>query len=373
MSRTKNTNSGKKSTKKKKRLSIIVAALACLLLVSGVYAFGLSPVDPGNKDEVVVEVPSGTGASQLVYILDDAGLVRNKFFAKVNARIGGYDNLQTNTYVFNKGMSFPKIMNAINKGSFEYVSKKSVEVADGARLEQVAEAMSKQLNYTPKQIMDKWSDKTYVKKLIDKYWFLTDEILADDVMYPLEGYLYADTYYVTTDNSTIEEFTEMCLDRMDTELTKRKDKIKASGFSVHDFLTLTSIVTKEAQAPDQPEVAGVFINRLDKKISLGSDVTVCYIFQEDRVELTVSQLDSDSPYNTRKFEGLPPGPISQVIGEGMDSVLDYKKTDNLFFFADAKGKVHFFKTQAEFDKGIEEIGLLKDDKDIDKEKDKDKE
>ncbi|NLY86980.1 MAG: endolytic transglycosylase MltG [Clostridiales bacterium] len=358
MSQTKNK---KQVGKKRKRLSLIIAVLAILLVITGVYAFGLSPVDPGNDEAIVVDIPSGTGASQVVYILDDAGLVRNVFFAKINARIGRYNSLQANAYIFSKGMSFPKMMNAINKGSFEYISKRSVEVADGARLEQVAAAMSKELDFSAQEIMDKWSDKKYIKKLIDKYWFLTDEILSDDVIYPLEGYLYADTYFVTTENSTIEEFTEMCLDRMDAELTPRKDQIKASGFTVHKFLTLTSIVTKEARAGDQPEVAGVFINRLNKNMSLGSDVTVCYIFQEDRVELKVSQLESDNPYNTRKFEGLPPGPICQVVGEGMDAVLKYKKTDNIYFFADADGKVHFFKTQAEFEKGIEEIGLLQDD------------
>ena len=77
--------------------------------------------------------------------------------------------------------------------------------------------------------------------------------------------------------------------------------------------------------------------------------------------LKQSQLDSDNPYNTRKFAGLPPGPISTVIGDAMDAVLNYEKSDDLFFFADENGKVHFFKTQDDFSKGIEDIGLLKDD------------
>ena len=74
-------------------------------------------------------------------------------------------------------------------------------------------------------------------------------------MYPLEGYLYADTYFVTADISDIEGFTEMCLDRMDEVLTERKDAIKASGFSVHELLTLTSIVTKEATAEEALRLA----------------------------------------------------------------------------------------------------------------------
>ena len=353
----------RKRKKKKgcRGLLLLIILLALLVAGGGYYTMGLRAVDPGNEEPVVVEIPNGTGASAIVQILDEAGLVRNVFCAKVNTKIARYNDLQANTYIFNKGMSFQEIMGAINGGNFDYISKDSIEVRDGVRLQQVAEAISGEIPYSAEEIMAVWSDKDYLRELIDKYWFLTDDILDDDVMFPLEGYLYADTYFVTSGNSTIEGFTEMCLDRMDAELTARKDQIEASGFSVHEFLTLTSIVTKEARAGDQPAVAGVFMNRLDKGMSLGSDVTVCYIFQEDRVELRVSQLESDNPYNTRKFAGLPPGPISTVIGDAMDAVLNYEKSDNLFFFADGDGVVHYFETQAEFERGINEIGLLTDD------------
>ena len=153
----------------------------------------------------------------------------------------------------------------------------------------------------------------------------------------------------------------MCLDRMDSELSARKKAIKKSDFTIHQILTLTSIVTKESRAKDQAKVAGVFMNRLNKGMSLGSDVTVCYIYQEDRVELKQSQLDSENPYNTRKFAGMPPGPICAVVGDAIDATLNYANTDALYFFADNNGEVHFYKTEAEFSKGIEEIGLLKDD------------
>ena len=352
--------------KNKNILFVGVAVLLMVVLGFGFYVFGLGPVDKGDDTKITVEIPTGTGASAIVQILDDNGLVKNVFCAKVNAKIGGYNSLQANTYIFNKTMSFREIMKAINTGDFNYISKEIIEVKDGYRLQQVAEAAAVQLPFSKKQILDKWADKTYLKQLIKKYWFLTDEILDKDIMYPLEGYLYADTYFVTTENSSIEGFTEMCLDRMDTELSARKESIEKSSFTVHELLTLTSIVTKEARAEDQAEVAGVFMNRLKKHMSLGSDVTVCYIFQEDRVELKVSQLESDSPYNTRKVAGLPPSPISSVIADAIDATLNYTKTDNLFFFADEDGVVHFFKTEAEFEKGIENIGLLKDDEDKDK-------
>ena len=336
-----------------KALLILLLVLAIAVGGGGIYTMGLRPVEPGNEDPVVVDIPSGSGASSIVEILDEAGLVKSKFWAKVNTKLGGYNSLQANTYVFNKGMAFNAIMDIINNGDFEYISKESVEVKDGARLEQVAAAISEQLPFSAEEILAKWADREYLSALIDKYWFLTDDILDKDVMYPLEGYIYADTYFVTSDVSSIEGFTEMCLDRMEEELDARRDEIEASKFSVHQLLTLTSIVTKEAQAEDQPGVAGVFMNRLEKDMSLGSDVTVCYIFQEDRVDLYESQLNSDNPYNTRKFTGLPPGPICQVVGDAVDAVLNPESNDYLFFYAGPDGTVYYAATQAEHESNIE--------------------
>ena len=354
-----------KARKKKKKkgcgcLVLLILVLALLVGAGGYYTLGLMPVDPGSEEQVIVEIPDGSGASAIVDILDNAGLVKNKFCAKVNSRIGGYDTLMANTYVLSPSMSFKEMMKIINEGTFEYISKESVEVKDGARLQQVAEAVSEQLPFTTDEILAKWSDEQYLRELIDKYWFLTDDILDEDVMYPLEGYLYADTYFVTSDISDIEGFTEMCLDRMDEVLTERRDAIEASGFSVHELLTLTSIVTKEATAEDQAGVAGVFMNRLDQGMSLGSDVTVCYIFQEDRVDLKQSQLDSTNPYNTRKFAGLPPGPICQVVSDAIDATLNYEKHDYLFFIADEQGIVRYSTDQAGHESNIDEHGLVKD-------------
>lgn len=354
-----------KPKKKKKKsgcgcLALLILVLAVLVGAGGYYTLGLMPVDPESDEKVIVEIPNGSGASAIVEILDDAGLVKNKFCAKVNSRIGGYNSLKANTYILSPSMSFKEIMHVINTEDFEYISKESIEVKDGARLQQVAEAMAEQLPYTADEILEKWSDKKYLNQLIERYWFLTDDILDKDIMYPLEGYLYADTYFVTSDNSDIEGFTEMCLDRMDEVLSERRSEIEASGFSVHELLTLTSIVTKEATAEDQAGVAGVFMNRLDKGMSLGSDVTVCYIFQEDRVDLKVSQLESTNPYNTRKFAGLPPGPICQVVADAIDATLNYEKHNYLFFIADEQGIVRYSEDEAGHESNINEHGLVKD-------------
>ena len=351
----------KQRTSKNPRMNmkLIVIILAVALVIVGgvaVYTIGLGPVDSSDTKEVTVSIPNGTGASAIIDILDDAGLVKNKTCAKIHVKLHHYDSLQANSYVFSKSMSLKKMMKAINTGDFDYISKASVEIIAGDRLSQIAEKMSEQLPYTADEFLAKWSDETYLKELIDEYWFLTDEILDSDILYPLEGYFYADTYYITNTDESIEEATTMFLDRMDTELTSRKKAIKKSGFTVHEFLTLTSIVTKEGGSieDDLPTVAGVFINRLNKGMSLGSDVTVNYIYQEDKVNLKQSQLNSDSPYNTRKYTGLPPSPICSVLDSRMDAVLNYEKTDYLFFYGCPDGTVIFSKTSEEHEKAASE-------------------
>lgn len=339
-----------------KLIKLIIPILAVLVIIGGIYTIGLGPVDRSDKTEIAVEIPTGSGALTVVEILDENGLVKNKLFAKINAKLGGYNTLQANTYKFNKSMSFTKMMKAINTGDFDYISKEQIVINAGDRLSQVADAMSEQLGLTKEEILKKWSDKKYLKTLIKKYWFLTDEILDKDIINPLEGYMYADTYFITTQDPSIEDLTEMCLNEMDTVLTERKDAIKKSGFTVHEFLTLTSIVTKEGGdlEDELPIVAGVFINRLNKGMSLGSDVTVNYIYDEDKVNIVQSHLDSDSPYNTRKVAGLPPSAICAVLDSRMDAVLNYEKSKYLFFYGCPDGSVIFSRTVEEHNKAAEE-------------------
>ena len=341
---------------RKLKVLFVILLIVVVAFSAGLFAYlsGIGAVDSDDTENITVTIPQGSGASAIVGILDDAGLVKNTTFAKINARIGGYDSLQANTYVFNKSMTLPEMMNAINKGDFNYISKTSFRIAEGFRLTQSAAALAEVTPYSKEEVLAKWDDKDYVRELIDKYWFLTDDVLDKDIIHPLEGYLFPDTYFIMDTEPSIESITELALDRMDTVLTERKAEIEKSKFSVHEFLTLASIVTKEgcATEEDAAHIAGVFINRLNDDMSLGSDVTVCYIFDEDRVDLKVSQLESDSPYNARKVAGMIPGPICAVPEIAIDGVLNFSDTDDMFFYAGPDGTIYYAKTNEEHEKNV---------------------
>ena len=140
------------------------------------------------------------------------------------------------------------------------------------------------------------------------------------------------------------------LNYMDKFLTAHKDEIT---YNVHELMTLSSITELEGvNEEDRKEIAGVLIHRLNKKMSLGSDVTAYYAFKVDMGErdLYAKELKTENPYNTRgpNMEGkLPVGPICSPSKNAILATINYTKTDNLYFVADKNKKVYFTKTNEE--------------------------
>ena len=153
----------------------------------------------------------------------------------------------------------------------------------------------------------------------------------------------------------LDRVPEQILDYTDSVLSERKDDIEAFGMTVHEFLSLTSVVESESLfEEDRPKIAGVFMNRLDEGMPLQSDITVLYALQEKRVNVTYDDLEVDSPYNTYKYTGLPIGPVCAVSAPVMDDTLAYEKSDYLYFFAKEDGTVIYSKTLEEHDKAVSE-------------------
>lgn len=342
---------------KKAAIAIIAAAIAILILAVGftVYSSGLGPADKTDDEPITVNIPQGSGAMNIIDILNENGLIKNLTMAKIHMKIGGYDSLQANTYIFSKDMGLKEILKAIDTGDFNYLSKNQFTLVEGSTLPQYAAAIAEKLPFTEEEILSVWNDKTYLSNLIDKYWFLTDEILQNGIMYPLEGYLYPETYIITDENATIEEITDIILTMTDSKLSDRREDIKKSGRTIHEFLSLTSVVETESLfKKDRPIIAGVFINRLNEGMPLQSDITVLYALQEKRVDVTYKDIEVESKYNTYKYTGLPVGPVCSPSAPAMDDVLNYEKSDYLFFFAKEDGEVIYSKTFEEHQKAVDE-------------------
>jgi UPF0755 protein len=188
--------------------------------------------------------------------------------------------------------------------------------------------------------------KTYTTTGIDLF---ADKPAGTD----LEGYVYGETYYVDTD-ATVEDVLQTSFDQMASDIAAGGyiEKFKARGLTLYQGITLASIVQRELSCSssettcysDQQKIAQVFYARLGSSMTLGSDVTFYYAADKLGVDPSIN---IDSPYNTRRYAGLPPGPIAAPGKHALDAVANPASTDYLFFIAGDDGTVYFAHTDAE--------------------------
>ena len=348
-----------------KKILIILGILILILgaSVGGVFVYYNNTLKEthGNSNEpVTLIINQGTSSKGVIDIIYNAGLLKNKYVGYVYIKQHNINNLQAGEYEVNKGMTFTEILEKISSG--ETVDRSfSVTFVEGKRLTYFVNVISKNFPYTEEEIHDLLENKDYLQSLIDKHWFLTDEILNDKLYYALEGYLYPSTYYFDVDTS-LEDIIDKLLSQMGKELSNYKDEIENSEYTVHELLTMASIVELEAGinvASYRPGVAGVFYNRLNSNQSLGSDVTTYYAAQIDMGERDLYQYEIDdiNDYNTRPLSkiGLPVGPISNPSASSIKAAIEPEENDYFFFVADIKGTVHFTKTNAEHEAKIAEL------------------
>lgn len=351
---------------KNKKIIGIIAGVIVLVIAGSIlfYQMGISAVSSVDED-VIVKIENGSGANQILNSLDEAGLVNNKLCGKIFLKLNSYDSLKANTYKLNKNMSLSTIFNIMNDPQPENIVQARLTIKEGNTIPQVAKAFADILKISEEDVIKQWANKDYLKSLVKEYWFIDESILDSRLMYPLEGYLYPETYFISDEKPTLKDMTKVALDMMDKKLTPYKDEIKNMGWSVHEFLSFASVVERESgtDETDRPMIAGVFMNRLNKGKKLQSDITVNYALQRTGVDVSIAQTQTDSPYNTYKYAGLPVGPISTVPVSTIENCVHYTKSDYLFFVAIkdkndlSKSKVIYTKTYAEH---LKEIKKAKD-------------
>lgn len=350
----------KKIDKKKKIIAAVMIILICFAGSMLIYYFnGIKAVSAKDK-EVVVEIPKGSNGTEIIAILDEKGLIKSQLCAQIFLKFHSYD-FKSNGYILNKNMDLAEIFQVLEGNDKEYISNIKITVIDGQTIPEFAKSIAEVTGINNDDIIAKWNDRTYLQTLIDKYWFLNDDILTEGIYYPLEGYLAPETYFLTSETCNIEDITIMMLDQSEKHLEKYKDQIEnfeinGQKQTVHQFMTLASMVQKESPANDEDRqiIAGIFINRLNKPMRLQSDVTVNYGNQVTKVDVNYNDLSSDSKYNTYRYDGLPVGPISAVSTDVIKDTLNYKTTDYYFFFATKKQEVLYAKTLEEHQKNVSE-------------------
>ncbi|MDR1695044.1 MAG: endolytic transglycosylase MltG [Endomicrobium sp.] len=300
---------------KKTFLKIILAAAVLFAAVCSAWHFGLSDA------KVSVTVKSGDGALTVASNLKNNGLILSKNLFAAWAKISKSENkIKAGVYEFTQKDGMFKILGILKEGS---KNTAKFTVPEGSNIRQTAEIIASKIG-------------------IDKDRFI--KTASDGKM---EGYLMPETYFADPASSE-EKIIAMMRAEFDKKVTPEMyERAKEINVPMADIITLASIVEKEAVKPQERAViAAVFYNRLKKKIRLESCATVLYALGVNKARLTIEDTRFESPYNTYRHSGLPPGPICSPGIESIKAALYPENTSSLFFVSAGGGR-HLFAESLE--------------------------
>ena len=319
------------------RYILILAIIGVLIIGGGLGALYLVPNTFAQDDGTqVLVIEKGQTGSEIADMLFERGLIRSTQGFKLWLYLSGTnDKLQTGHYQIPNKVTVRELISLLQEGHVESIR---VTIPEGYTVGDIAIVLEKN------QIM-KAKDFLAEAKTFVPYPYMKGTRPAT---YPVEGFLFPSTYEIPV-GATPREVIQMMADEMNRYLTPAvKKQIQAQHMSIHDFVTLASIVERESLFDaDRPTIAGVFKKRLAHGIPLQSDATISYVLGYAKENVTIGDTQLQSPYNTYVSKGLPPGPIANPGKKSLDAVLHSENTDYLYFVADKEGHNHFSKTYEE--------------------------
>lgn len=334
----------------RKIVTIVIISLVIILLVGGISGYmyvksALQPVNPDSDKEIKVEIPMGSSTSDIASILEDKGIIKDARVFRFYIKFKNESNFQAGKYTLSPSMTLDEIIESLKNGKVLKEPKYTVTIPEGKTIEQMAKIYANKLPFTKEDFLKKANNVDYVQSLIDKHpSILSKKILDPDIRTPLEGYLFAATYNFYVKKPSVESVIEKMLTKTDKVVTPYLDEIAAQDLTVHEAITMASLLENEAKTFEQRQkIAGVFYNRLEQGMPLQTDPTVLYALGGHKEKVLLEDLKVKSPYNTYQIKSLPIGPISNFGKNSLKAAVNPEETKNLFFLHDSNGKVHYAK------------------------------
>ena len=347
-----------------RKLGLIIVLILVFLVVSSacLYSYYIKPVD-NLKTEKIITIEKLSTSRKIGKQLEDNKLIKSDLFFLIYLKVNNVKDLKAGTYKLNSSMPISEIVNILKNGDIYLDETIKITFKEGINYREFAKTIEKNTNNSYDDVINLLNDKEYLNSLIEDYWFITDNILDDKIYYPLEGYLFPDTYEFKNKDVTVPEIIKKLLDQMDVVLTPYKNKIEIDIYNIHEILTLASIAEKEVKHPeDRNKVISVFVNRLNRKMALGSDITTRYAIKlDDSRPLTKSEYASTSLYNTRNANnvGFIPSPICMVSKDSIEASINRIDTNYLYFISNiSTGETFFFNTSKEFESKKAELSKV---------------
>ena len=342
---------------KKRIVALILGILGfCLIIAYVVYTDNINPVDKNSNADIEVVIPSGMSTDNIAKTLRDKDLIKSETFFKVYLKLNNVSSLKASTYLLKKSMSLEEIVSILEKGNNSLSIRLTFK--EGKTIRDYAKVIANSTDISEEEFINTINNREYLSTLISNYWFLTDDILNEEIYYPLEGYLAPDTYEFSLTNLTSEDIITKLLDEEARKLEPYKDALEQGN--IHSTLTLASIAELEGvKDEDRKMIISVFNNRLNNGMNLGSDVTTYYAFNEEMdSDLTSEMFNTYNPYNTRSSEmagRLPVGPICNPSLSSIEAAIYPSTSDYLYFVADKNRNVYFTRSASEHEEKVNEL------------------
>jgi UPF0755 protein len=308
-------------------LFVIVCAAAGLIYDLSIYAD--TPANVNTTQNVIVDVRPGQTLRTTADILQQSKLIKSRLKFILIARVKGLDkHLKAGEYLLSATMPPRQILEIMVKGA---VNLHKLTVPEGYNIPQIAVLVENA----------KFGSKVdFIKTATDTALASKSGIEAAT----FEGYLFPDTYFFPREVAMDQIISTMLNRFWSVFTTEWKMRAKDLGFTVHQIVTLASIIEKETgTAFERPIISSVFHNRLKKKMRLESDPTVIYGIKNFDGNLTRKHLGTDTPYNTYKIKGLPIGPIANPGRDSLEAAL-YPEKSVFIYFVSKKDNTHYFST-----------------------------
>lgn len=309
----------------------ILATIVLLIFVALYFGTRIFfPLHP-SKDQVLIRIKSGSSVKAIADTLAHQGVVSDgKYFILTTKIFGNSTKLKAGVFQLNKNLSPYQAMNRIVSGR---VASVRVSIPEGYNIYEIASVFSKKLDIDSATFLKLTNDKEFISSLGLN-------------IFSLEGYLFPDTYtfeWKTPEEEIIKAMVK-AFNRNFNDSLKRE--VIERGWSPHQILTLASIIEGEAMIDSERAIiSAVYHNRLKKKMPLQADPTIQYIIPDGRPRRLLNRdLQIDSPYNTYRYAGLPPGPINNPGIKSILAAIYPAPVDYLYFVAKGDGSHIFSRT-----------------------------
>lgn len=326
----------------KKLVSVIAVLFVAGAATFFWYSTALNPVDADDDSRTTLTIEQGTSLDGIATLLEEKGLIRSASAFQAYVRLQGLQgSLQAGSFIIKSSHSVADIVEILQSGKAEEMA---ITIPEGYTVTDIDALLAEKELLNPGEFLNCAQACD-----VSEFTFLPEPTGWLDRSGNVEGYLFPDTYFVVAESFTAEKFLRRLLTTFQLKIVRGKQsELAASPYTLDQIVNMASLIEEEASNDEErPVIAGILWKRFDAGMGLGVDATVRYVVNKPTAAITIADLNDNSPYNTRKFKGLPPSPIANAGIQSIQAALEPKKTNYWYYLHGNDGEIRYARTNEE--------------------------